>query len=52
MGAGHHPHELMAHDSPEAMITPEDLEISAANARQSHPDQNFPRLRLGLGKLF
>jgi hypothetical protein len=42
----------MAQDSPEAVITPEDLKISAADARQGYPDQNFSRFRLGAGQLF
>jgi hypothetical protein len=40
----------MAQDAPEVVITPEDLEIGAADARQSHPDQGFVWSRNRLGE--
>ena len=52
VGAGHHPHELVAHDAAETVVAFEDLQVGAADPGQRHPDQDLAGAGFGGGQFF
>jgi hypothetical protein len=49
LGAGYLSQEFVAHDPPKVMIAPEDLQVGAADAGQTHPDENLTGAGFGPG---